>query len=185
MRIGFTGFAESGKDVAASALVKHRGFVKVNMSDALLRDLKILNPYVKLDDYVAPRIQRLNDWLEVFNYEELKAASADFRELLQRYGTDVWRSVDEDTWVRRAAQQADLHERVVTTGVRFLNEMRGIDVLVWVHRPGYGPVNGHVSDAGMREVIALADYTLENDGTVYALSQAALDLVDFLIPPTD
>jgi hypothetical protein len=178
MRIGFTGFAGSGKDVAASALVEHRGFVKVNMSDALLRDMKILNPLVQID---SGQTQRLNDWLEVFGYDDLKAASTDFRELLQRYGTDVWRSVDEDTWVHRAAQQAALHDRVVTTGVRFLNEMQGIDVLVWVHRPGFGPVNGHESEVGMRDVIELADLVLENDGTMDDLARATLNLADQLL----
>jgi hypothetical protein len=177
MRIGFCGYATAGKDVAASALVEHRGFVKVNMSDALQRDLKILDPYIEV---LGAHI-RVSQALMVYTYDSLKEVSEDYRTLLQRYGTDVWRSVDEEVWVRRANHEADRHDRVVTTGIRFLNEMDGIDYLIYVERPGVGPVNGHVSDAGIQAVIDVADFQLVNDGTPEELQASALALVDELL----
>ena len=86
--------------------------------------------------------------------------------------------------MRRAAAEADKYARVVTTGVRFLNERTGIDYLIYVERPGVGPINGHVSDAGMAEVIATANATIVNDGTVEELHDKIVTLVEGLLDPT-
>jgi len=177
IRIGVCGYATSGKDVVASALVEHRGFVRLNMSDPLMRDLSVMDPLVD----VAGNAHRLSTLLNRHSFDELKAVSTDFRQLLQRYGTDVWRTVDEDTWVRRVEQEAARYERVVTTGIRFANELRGIDVLVHVSRPGVGPVNGPVSDAGISAITRLADYHLHNDGSIEDLERATLVLADSLL----
>lgn len=179
MRIGFCGYATAGKDVAAQALVDEEGFVKVNMSDALLRDMLLLNPMIKANRWWR-RDKRLSAILEKWSYDEAKAEFPDFRELLQRYGTDVWRSVDPDIWVKRAIQTIESQNlrKVVTTGIRFPNEMTGIDLLVHVSRPGVGPINGHASDAGMADVIAKADITLVNDGTMQDLRIRMLQAYD-------
>ena len=184
MRIGFTGVALAGKDVAAQALVQHRGFVMVNMSSALRRDLEILDPYIRLDASDGDHFIRVSHALQVYTYDELKAVSDDFRTLLQRYGTDVWRSVDENVWVRRAAEAASHHDNVVTTGVRFVNEIEGIDWLVHVDRPGYGPVNDHVSDSGMQDVIDRANFRLDNIGTEDELQLKTILLYEHLLTLT-
>lgn len=171
----------AGKDVAARALVEHRGFVMVNMSSALLRDMLILDPYVKLGEANSGHVMRLSSAIHLYPYDELKAQSEDFRTLLQRYGTDVWRSVDKDIWVKRAAHESAKHENVVTTGVRFTNEIEGIDWLVHVNRPGYGPVNDHVSDAGMQDVIDRAAFRLDNTGTEAELQAKTLALYEHLL----
>lgn len=174
MRIGLCGYATSGKDVAASALVERRGFVKVNMSDALLRDLSILDPLIETGGAPA----RLSTILSLCSFDEAKARYPDFRRMLQRYGTEVWRSIDEGVWVERARREAARHERVVTTGVRFVNELEGIDLLVHIDRSNVGPINDHVSDAGIGEVIARADYRLVNDGSMADLQDAMVFLID-------
>lgn len=178
-RIGICGYATSGKDVMASVLVEYRWFTRINMSDPLLRDLRLLNPLVDPGEGDAP--QRLDDLLRVHSFEELKRRSPDFRSLLQRYGTDVWRAVNPNTWVERVATEAARFDRVVTTGIRFLNEMAGIDVLIHVERPGVGPVNGHVSDAGIGEVAALAHHHVLNDGSVEDLRVRTLALADQIL----
>jgi hypothetical protein len=175
MRVGFCGYATSGKDVAAQALVDERGFVRVNMSDALLRDLRILNPLVETP---RGRAVRLLDILDTLTFEQAKANYPDLRTMLQVYGTDVWRSVDEDVWVRRARQEAARHERVVTTGIRFDNELADIDVLIYVERPNVGAVNAHVSDRGIVDLIDRAQHRLVNDGSVGDLRKAALSVID-------
>lgn len=177
MRVGVCGYAMSGKDVAASALVERRGFVKVNMSDALMRDLLILDPLIDTGGVAA----RLSSLIESHGFEGAKAMFPDFRRMLQIYGTEVWRTIDEDTWVNRAAREAARHERVVTTGIRFPNELVGIDALVHVERPGVGPVNDHVSDTGIGDVIRLAQFHLVNDSTPEALGDAMIALIDSLL----
>lgn len=174
IRVGVCGYATSGKDVAATALVRERGFVRVNMSDAVLRDLQILDPLVETDG--AP--MRLSTILAAHTFDEAKSLFPDFRRMLQVYGTDVWRTIDANTWVLRAQREAYKHERVVTTGIRFPNEMIGIDVLVSVHRPGVGPVNDHVSDAGIGAVMEMAHEHLTNDGSVDDLRRSMLSVID-------
>lgn len=179
MRIGFCGYATAGKDVAAQALVDERGFTKVNMSDALLRDMLILNPSVSAGEGVYSNVRSL---VAFYGYDEAKARFPGFRELLQRYGTDVWRTVDPDVWVRRAAQSITERglTKVVTTGIRFPNELRGIDYLVSVERPGVGPVNAHASDAGLWQLAGNVHLTLINDGTVEDLRKKMLAAYDRL-----
>lgn len=175
MRIGFCGYATAGKDVAAQALVDERGFTKVNMSDALLRDMLILDPMIVGG-------HRLSTVLKAYSYDEAKDLFPEFRELLQRYGTDVWRTVDENVWVRRAIRTIREKNltKVVTTGIRFPNEMTGIDFLVAVTRPGVGPVNDHVSDQGLEELIQHAHLHLVNDGSVEDLGAKMLKAYDGL-----
>ena len=174
MRIGICGYATSGKDEVAQVLVDEFGFQRVNMSDALMRDLLILDPLVEAP--VGPP-ERLSALLRVYTYEQAKARFPDLRRMLQAYGTDVWRSVDPDVWVRRADRTASTIDRVVTTGIRFENEMRGLDHLIHVVRPGVGPVNGHVSDAGIGDVIARSDATVLNDGSLSQLRERVLAIV--------
>jgi hypothetical protein len=174
MRVGLCGYAMSGKDVAASALVEQRGFVRVNMSDALFRDLRILDPLIETDGAPA----RLSTILSLYTPDEAKALYPDLRRMLQCYGTDVWRSVDADVWVNRAAREASKHEHVVTTGIRFLNELRYIDLLIHVERPSVGPVNDHVSDTGIAHVAEYASHHVLNDGTAEQLKERVVSLVD-------
>lgn len=187
-RVGLTGAATVGKDVAADALVGRLGFVKVNMSHALMRDIEILDPPIIVDKIDGGYICRsLSDLLSEMSYDELKARYPHFREMLQTYGTEVHRAIDEDYWVNRAidAIAAGGFERVVTTGIRFPNEMTGLDILVHIDRPGVGPVNAHISDAGMHEVISYADYTIENNGTMEELGDAIVELVGPLVEASE
>lgn len=178
MRIGFCGYATAGKDEAAKALVEERGFVKVNMSDALQRDLRILNPLIQLND---GQIARLDYWLTKYSYDALKAVSDDYRTQLQRYGTDVWRTVNPDIWVSRAAEEASHHDKVVTTGIRYLNEIKGIDYLIRITRNGTGPLNDHTSEQ-LDPLYPYVTASLGNNGTVEELRAAVLDLYDRMIP---
>lgn len=174
MRIGISGYATSGKDEVASVLVEHFGFVRVNMSDALVRDLLLLDPMIET---YRGQASRLSDLLSVYTYDDAKARFPDLRRMLQIYGTDVWRSVDPDVWVRRAERSAAGFDRVVTTGIRFENELYGIDRLIHVVRPGVGPVNAHVSDSGIEAVISRSDATVVNDGSLEQLRDRVLAIV--------
>jgi hypothetical protein len=163
MRLGICGFAASGKDEVANVLVSEFGFVRLNMSDPLRHDLSVLNPFVC--DGI-----RFTDYVAAHGFSLAKASCPEVRRLLQVYGTEVWRSVDPDIWVDRVAEIASIHDRVVTTGIRFENELRGIDVLIHVVRPGVTAVNDHVSDRDIPLVSRHAEHVLVNDGSLDLLA---------------
>lgn len=185
-RVGITGFAMSGKDIAADGL-KELGFVKVGMSTALMRDIVVLNPPIEDRNSPCPdcaegefKSIRLSTILQRMSYDEAKAAYPDFRELLQRYGTDVHREINPDYWVQRRhgiIEALDL-ELVVTTGIRFWNEFYASDLVIAIERPGVGPVNSHVSDAEMQDIIDAADVHVINDGTMLELQDTVRGIVE-------
>jgi len=139
MRIGLTGYAESGKDEVADQLVEEFGFVKVNMSDALDRYLLILNPIVSKSGTNYATIRRAYSYVDAKRIPEV-------RRLLQCLGTEVGRAIDPDVWVKELEKEASKHEHVVTTGIRYVNEVTPGMTLIRVDRPGYGPLNNHASE---------------------------------------
>jgi len=109
---------------------------------------------------------------------------ADYRRLLQAMGTDVGRNmIDEDVWInmmfREVGEWRAAGYSVAVTGLRFPNELERIRAgggrLVWVERPGVGPVNDHDSE---RSVTSRDyDYIVQNDGTLADLHDRAQELV--------
>ena len=178
-RLGLTGFGYSGKDIAADGLVRDLGFVKVGMSTALLDDLKKMNLLIQTspDDAELKTAEPLLDILNRISYDDAKAQYPYLRRLLQVYGTDVGRAHDDLIWVKAAARLSEPHDLVVTSGIRFINELEGIDCLIHIQRPGYGPINEHISDSGMQDVIDKAEGTIINDGTEQELQAIIVDVV--------
>jgi hypothetical protein len=172
MRIGLTGYAKSGKDEVADVLVQEYGFVKVNMSDALDKYLSILNPIIDHDWTYA-------DYVEEVGFTKAKECH-EVRRLLQAFGTEVGRAIDEDMWVREVAKIAEQHERVVTTGIRYRNEHVPGMLLIRVNRPGFGPLNSHSSES-LDDVFALADITIENDGPLDDLQAKTRRLAEYFV----
>jgi hypothetical protein len=164
MRVGICGYAGSGKDVVADVLVTEYGFVRVNMSDALDRYLQVLNPWVHPAGFVHLGDIRYADLRGLLNYTEAKRIP-EVRRLLQALGTDVGRAIDPEMWLKELEKEAARHDKVVTTGIRFLNEAAPLDYLVHVERPGVGPANDHVSES-IDPIIAISSITLRNDGTI-------------------
>jgi hypothetical protein len=149
MLIGLTGYAGSGKDTVAEFLVKEHGFVRYAFADKMREALERLNPFVS-DCGLS-----LEDILANETWDEAKRHYPEVRELLQRFGTEVGRTMfGEDFWINLAYKQwrADgFHKDAVFTDVRFPNEgewiMKMGGVLCRVDRPGVGPVNGHSSES--------------------------------------
>ena len=166
MKIGITGYAKSGKDVLADILVEDFGFLKVNMSDPLDHYLQILNPIIVFDAYSnEPKYyERYADLRARISYVDAKKIT-EVRELLQRFGTDVGRDIDPDIWTKvRNRNMADL-DKVVCTGVRYVNEAEGFDAIWKVSRAGYGPLNDHPSEQ-LEPVFALATAEFHNNSTL-------------------
>ena len=188
MLIGLSGPARCGKDSIANVLITHHGYRRVAFADKLREGLYALNPWVSPKYVVDPKKPRerefeIKDAFEAFpvgRWElrevvdrvgwEMAKELPEVRGLLQRLGTEVGRMLwGEDAWIVAAFPQGvDWRENVVVTDVRFDNEAQFVrgsgGVIVHVSRPGVGPVNGHVSDAGIRR--EYYDYEVENDGTL-------------------
>jgi len=118
VRVGITGYATAGKDVIADVLVAEYGFTKINMSTALNNYLCILNPTVASNPLVT-----YADAVRGLGYVQAKAVYPEVRRLLQVMGTEVGRVIDQDMWVKELEKLAVQHKRVVTTGIRYPNEI--------------------------------------------------------------
>ncbi|MCA1799820.1 MAG: hypothetical protein LC650_00815 [Actinobacteria bacterium] len=182
MIIGLSGFARSGKDEAAAALVAE-GFTRAAFADVLREMAYAADPYIQYaagDDIEPGRYRRLQSVVDTFGWEAAKERFPDVRRLLQRLGTEAGRDIlGKNIWVNTVLRRVADIEDVVITDVRFSNEGAAIKehggVVVNITRPGIGPVNGHISDN------ALEDYPFDeyirNDGTVEDLHAMILEVV--------
>ncbi len=178
MIIGICGFAEVGKDTAAQALVDEKNFKKLTFSKAIKDCVRYLNPIIDKDE--EGNFIHLQEALEKSNWQELKR-NPEVRRLLQNMGTEVGRNVlGQDIWLNLVRDR--LHGNCVVTDTRFPNEARLIlesgGVLIRVERPGYGPINNHISDR-VSESWSYAT-VLQNDGTPEDLQKKLLSFVSQL-----
>lgn len=173
MIFGLCGYAGVGKDTAARVLVEEFGYKRVAFADPMREALEALDPLIPCPKAPPRRLLRLVDEL---GWEVVKG-DPEVRRLMQQLGTEVGRNIiGQDIWVNLAAREMD--DRTVVTDVRFPNEARLIrgrgGVLVRLDRPGFGPVNEHISDR------ASANWTYEhhitNDGDVGLLHHKMREL---------
>lgn len=151
MLIGLSGYARSGKDTVAEYLVAEHGFTRIAFADPMREALYRLNPLISIHDMTHVPLASAIDGM---GWEEVKAASADLRGLLQRMGTEVGRELfGQNFWVGQALARAARHENVVFSDVRFLNEANAIRNLngsvIRVTRPGTDPANSHTSETSL------------------------------------
>lgn len=162
MIVAFTGYAQSGKDTAAKALIK-RGWERRAFADALKEE--VYEKYVNVAAIV-----------DSIGWDAAKTTEPRIRQLLQEHGM-AKRAIDEDYWVKLAFKDAP--ERTVITDCRFSNEVKAINALggmvVRIEKEGVGPVNKHVSDTGILSLPVFA--VIRNDGTVQELWDNVLELV--------
>lgn len=169
-----------GKDTAARVLLEELGFQRIAFAAPIKKALLALDPvipspeqgeYMRLSEYCQSR-----EWSEVKEYPEV-------RRLMQILGTEVGRNLfDPDLWVKLAKRQLESTLSVgdvVVTDVRFPNEARLVrgygGILVRVERPGFGPVNEHVSDRASERWAY--DRRIDNDADVASLQGKLRDLV--------
>jgi hypothetical protein len=177
--VGLAGYAGSGKDAAAQALVE-RGFRQVAFADPIRKISEVVNPVIGKR---RGRLVRYDDAIARHGYTEAKRRYPLLREFLQRLGTEGGRDVfGEDVWVELTLGDVDPGEDVVVTDVRFPNEVRAITchggVVLRIVRPGVGPANGHASETAIDDFVLLM---LVNDGTLDDLHRK---LDEFLAPHT-
>jgi hypothetical protein len=179
--IGLHGYAQSGKDTVASML---DGYKRLAFADRLRECTYALDPMVEFHD----RHVRLQSIVDMHGWDYAKVNCDEVRRLLQVFGTEVGRELIRDMiWVDIVLDQiadglGEDEEQFVITDMRFINEVNGLlqfgeDMMVpvelWkITRPGVGPVNTHVSDAGLDD--DLFDLIIENDGTLEDLQAKVL-----------
>jgi hypothetical protein len=180
--IGLTGVSQVGKDTIAKVLIEDYGYQRVAFADAMRKGVYDLNPVIPLS--VRPRYVheywRLQDVIDEIGWDEAKVKYPEIRRLLQVYGTECGRNVfGENVWVDLALKGYDYGDNIVITDVRFPNEAEAVHkrggFVVKIVRPGIGPVNAHISDAGLPD--KLIDWQLVNDGSIEDLPKMASILV--------
>jgi hypothetical protein len=176
--IGLSGYAGSGKDEAARALIA-RGWLRVAFADPLRECLLALNPIIAESHPSAAGPYRLRECVERHGWQVAKQYS-EVRQLLQRMGTEVGREIiDNNLWLNIAARTIDASSvpGVVITDVRFSNEARFIHerggLIVRISRPGIVAPNGHISEAMPFE----PDAVIQNSGTIEQLHARMLGII--------
>lgn len=195
MLIGLGGLKESGKDALADELVRNHGFVKMGMSDALLKAAIVVDPYIPISDHepmngvtITGNCVRLSVLVERVGYVEAKKRP-EVRRFIQVLGTDFGRNmVYPDLWVDLMwdliLEKQSSHDNIVVTGIRFPNELEMIENnghSAWVNRPGLkvDSNSGHASENSL----TATDFsmTIENSGTLedlYALVPQMMEILN-------
>jgi len=201
--IGVHGCAQVGKDTTGDYL-QTKGFTKVALADTVREAAYKMNPIIKvtikelavfelnpdeavgLDTYYYHvaffELQYLVDKLGWDVAKKIKHV----RVTLQWVGTEGGREIHgDDCWKIIAKKKLDAVDKAVVTDVRFPDEAEFIHdypadqkCVIKVDRPGYGPINSHVSDAGICS--ELIDIHINNDGEIKDL-HAKIDNVLTLI----
>lgn len=185
--IGLAGYAGSGKDTVAKMLIDDYGYTKVSFAGPLYEALYRLNPIIDAwneDKYAGGHvdIETVQQAVDRDGWEQTKREVPEVRRLLQALGTEVGREMfGQDFWVNQALQTARKLQRVVITDVRFDNEIEAVlaegGKVYRVVRPGYGPVNAHVSDNALNDEDPRYTAVLLNDGTVSDLYRQVVSVV--------
>lgn len=176
--IGFTGYAQSGKDTAAQFLVE-KGFKRLAFADILRTSLYALNPIV-LGKYGLLTELRVRDIVDRHGWDYAKTQYPEIRELLQRLGTEVGRDLyGENFWVERVTKQIHGSDRVVITDVRFDNEEAAVHNLggkvFRIVRPGNTAANLHASEQRIDRLFV--DGVIPNNGSLEEYREAVLSAV--------
>ena len=107
MNVGIIGKMGSGKTTAANFLVEKYGFVKMGLADPIRL---IVRDYFGIESKADPR----------------------YRRLMQKVGTDWFRSADPDVWVKYLLRSAEKENKpIVVDDVRFPNEALALSCQGW------------------------------------------------------
>jgi hypothetical protein len=188
--IGFTGYAQSGKDTAAEFLVE-KGFRRLAFADILRTSLYALNPIVECENHTLTNgagevvldvasDYRVRDIVDGIGWDRAKTEYPEIRQLLQRLGTEVGRDLfGENFWVERVTRQIHNGDKVVITDVRFENEEAAVHNLggkvFRIVRPGNRAANTHASEQQVDRLFV--DGVIPNNGSLEEYRDAVLSAV--------
>jgi hypothetical protein len=195
MYIALSGYGGVGKDSLADCLIAEHGFKRYAWADTLRLAAEALNPIVGTT--IVPDEDRRNgpvtvvirykDALETYGYVQAKKQFPEFREVLQKLGTDVGRNlISDNVWVdatlARIGRECGPDDNIVLTDTRFPNEADAIrkmgGYVVRIEREGVGPVNDHPSETSLDDYDF--DLIVTNNGPIEDLPGVALGALKFL-----
>jgi len=164
-----SGYAGSGKSTVADMLVELLGC----QTHAFAAALKDVTAYLFGLDRASLEgdTKQSREWREqpLADWSGLTA-----RVILQRLGTEVFRSLHDDIWLEVLTNR--LTGKVVITDARFVNELQlchdlGLTTVV-VKRPGVGPQSSHPSETS--HTGWKFDVYIDNDGDLQQLKSRVL-----------
>lgn len=183
--VGLSGYARSGKNEAAEALVQF-GWRQAGFADKLREFLYAVDPLIP-GHYGAGNL-RLRTLVDTAGWEYAKVNHPEVRALLQRAGTEAGRKVlGSNVWVDALFRGAADAPALVLTDVRFPNEAQAVadrgGVMIRIERPGVGPARDRMGRVHTSET-ALDDWnfdhTLVNDGSVRDLHLKLFGVADLV-----
>ncbi|MFF9095710.1 hypothetical protein ACF1AX_21600 [Streptomyces sp. NPDC014802] len=183
--IGLAGYARSGKNEAAEALIQY-GWTQAAFADKLKDFLYALDPLIP-GHWGAGNL-RLRKLVDATGWDYAKTTYPEVRALLQRAGTEAGRKVlGASVWVDALFREHADASALVITDVRFPNEARAVSeqggVLIRVERPGTGPARDRAGRVHESEVALdgwAFDHTLVNDGSVRDLHLKLYGVADLV-----
>lgn len=190
MIIGFVAPKQHGKTTACNIIKKHLDdVVQINFKDALIAEIK-----EKFPDLLKEIAKTETDITGgMFLDEALQALFETkpplVRTLMQNYGTNVMRAMDEDHWVDQWSHKVLNTESkiVLTDDVRFFNEKgmirdtarhKGVDsILIRLERTDLEATDQHQSETEQKEIEC--DYTITTkQGELDKLEEELLKIIN-------
>jgi hypothetical protein len=160
--IALCGYAQSGKDTAAEALVA-RGWKRRAFADPIRELAWKINPII-CENFTLRMLVGEHGW------DKAKITYPRIRKYLQDIGQGVREIVGDGAWITASELRIwdSVEQGVVITDCRHPNEAEFVrsvfhGEVVRIQRPGNGPANSHISETAIDDISA--DYTIINDGT--------------------
>ena len=188
MIISLCGKARSGKDTSAVMLRSMFEFKGVNFDlKSYAKELKekVKYDFDMTDDQVYGALKEVPDTRYIKNVKSLSGTGGQEkrtsywtpRELLQYFGTDVYRKIDPNIWVRLLRKKLDPNNNYMITDARFPNELdwaaREDGYRVIVHRDNRSEISniGHASENSLDGYETDNDIHIYNNGTLEDLKE--------------
>ena len=189
--IGLIGKKRTGKDTFAAVLMEKHGYERVAFADPLRQAALELDPIVGTFPLNAEGITRVREWrlsdvIDSIGWEKAKDYVPEVRRILQRFGTEAIRKIDDDFWIRAAFAKIDAAREVgspvVVTDVRYPNEADAIrdagGYIVRITRDLPGDADTHASETaldGYRENLLVPNNGTKSDFE-YMANSLGIDL---------
>lgn len=169
--LGISGWANTGKDAAAAALVE-QGWHLGKFSGALKEAMYRTNPQI-VQNHIT---YRYADLVDAYGIERVKEDFPESRAFMTRFGKAMREVIGEDVWIRAALAQVPDGKPAVFVDCRYRNEADAIraagGLVVRLERPGTAPAVSpdgsiHISETDLDDYDF--DVVVHNDSSLERL----------------
>jgi hypothetical protein len=182
MKIAVVGYAGAGKTTASDYIVKNYGYTKINFKDALVAEMRVKLPRTMQEIIYLLERTPGGEYYDGFSggmdQDWLFANKPPvFRALMQEFGTEIMRGIDENHWVDAWKESVEGIENLVTDDCRFLNEAQYVrdngGMILRIIRTDIQGAGTHASEVEQQHIVA--DYTVEVGKGEHAKLYAKID----------